>query len=315
MAMFLISACQQDELISEATEPVVVIEKIPVSIDTVAIRKALDGVQSLSKFTVADSLKKTSTKSAEMEVEGVVDYQVFELNTLENYPVFNDHAEKVWWYNGVDESGQMVVSITVFQRFEIRNDGSVNLDSWRFRWVPYCPWPYSKNMRLESYDFLELITYNLYDQNDQLKLSYFGKRNQENINLVKVPNYYWKINAFYDNGNVPMYFTGSPNLNLTSELLELEYQFSETKIISVVQIEKDLLKNANRINFVGINPENDERINLLRPIVDNEKMAEIIPFELPIELTEVCICGPGWCRWYEVYATLVNNQIVYRLRQ
>lgn len=228
--------------------------------------------------------------------------------------VINNQITTFFGYMQIDERADKTHEYTYSLTFDIKN-GKVDTSSYSFDFELGCP-------QAKPCYFDKSV--------NPTDLSCFGIDEKGNIFYFNLNSYYeegtiyirpyegikWFIQG-YDRNSQQDFVTSLVDYYDDSNNLPMLVEMHSSNIVSVVEIDQNLLKGANSIQLVGVDDNGDE-ISIGYKVPYSPQLPNQLSFNATFKVTGLYICGKYGCNWYTVKASPsspVGGPTVYIIKQ
>jgi hypothetical protein len=157
--------------------------------------------------------------------------------------------------------------------------------------------PYSEYFNLSNCNYINQ-TIVFFRSDNGRQFAYFTNENGCSIKLPPIAGGKWQISVnYYTDGVSQTYMSEMIDFYTSSRLINLKFPVRPENTVSILKLKissKDLIKNANYIELVGIDDQNNS-IYFDYPFSYDEKLPDTISFPAPFEIKRVWICGIYGC--------------------
>ena len=321
VAVVAISSCKEEIIIEQPIEDTKIFVDVS-HLDTIAYVKQMVGFtlptseEILAARSSSSKLKSATLINADEKSLGVY---IFSADTSEYYLYENEENKTIAvrplvYYELLD--GYRQEFLTANQEFPVKN-GKIDADNYSIRCVFACP-EHSRYFTLKDWNYVTQISYYLeFKDKSVSKFSYFGDGFNGSIVLPHILGASWKcfVTKQYEDGFRKEYSTGLIDYD-GPHILDLQYQLKQPNMVATVKVNASLLKGANIIQLVGIDPETGE--NLYMPyLVDENSSSEMNYYDAPFDIIAVFVCKKNQgCWWYDTKIIGIQGDVsIYELKE
>jgi len=256
-----------------------------ISIDVEAIRTKLVLVPTITKEEVAVLLSSSGLKSAVVDLMSI---QIFDLSS-DVYQINDKQAIKFAVYYEIDLSNSLLKFLTVKQFFTVKN-GVVDTSVYTLGYEVGCS--LSKDFQLSATGNVNQIVY-FFHFNDGKQFTYFGS--PSGIRLPPIANGKWQLMVtFYDSGLLQQFVSDLVDYNNQSNIINLRLDLKNKNTISIVKIDKSLIKGVDSVWLGGYDP-NAVYQGITYKVVYDDSMPSIVSFEAPFNIWDIKITSANGC--------------------
>lgn len=252
---------------------------VPVTIDIDGIRAQLVAVPTVTKEEVSVLLSTSGLKSATTDLVSV---QIFDLSS-DVYKIDDKQAIKYAVYYEINSSSSLSKFLTIKQFFQVKN-GVVDTSNYTLGYEVGCS--LSRDFQLSATGNVNQIVY-FFHFNDGKQFTYYGS--PSGIKLPPIANGKWQlIVTFYDGGLLQQFMSDLIDYNNQSNIINLRLDLKNINTVSIVKIDKNLIKGADNIWLGGYDPSATYQ-GMTFKIAFDDSMPSLISFEAPFNIWDIKI--------------------------